>query len=123
MRDGRLVQLATADDLLASPADEFVARFVGEDRGLKRLRVRAMSDLELDPPVSSDGGLPSVLPETSLHTALSSMLAEGVTEVNVVDDDGKPIGSVRFDSIARLVAPHERPAAAEAPPAAGHSTT
>ncbi len=43
MRDGHLVQMATADDLLANPADEFVAQFVGADRGLKRLRVRAVS--------------------------------------------------------------------------------
>ena len=42
MRDGQLVQMATADDLLAKPADEFVAQFVGADRGLKRLRVRRL---------------------------------------------------------------------------------
>ena len=54
MRDGHLVQLATADELLAHPADEFVASFVGEDRGLKRLRVRTLRDIELDPP--SAGG-------------------------------------------------------------------
>ena len=50
MRDGQLVQMATADDLLAAPADEFVASFVGADRGLKRLRVRTLADIELDPP-------------------------------------------------------------------------
>jgi len=115
MRDGRLVQLASADHLLASPADEFVARFVGEDRGLKRLRVRSISDLELDPPISGDASVPSVLPDTSLHTALSSMLAEGVTEVNVANDGGKLLSSVRFDSIARLVAPRERSSAAFGP--------
>jgi len=115
MRDGQLVQLATADDLLASPADEFVARFVGEDRGLKRLRVRSVSDLELDPPISGDANVPSVLTDTSLHTALSSMLAEGVTEVNVADEGGKLLGSVRFDSIAQLVAPYERSGSAAAP--------
>ena len=88
MRDGHLVQLATADDLLASPADEFVAKFVGEDRGLKRLRVRSVSDLELDPPVSSEAAVTSITPDTSLHTALASMLAEGLTQINVDDDDG-----------------------------------
>ena len=120
MRDGHLVQLATADDLLASPADEFVAKFVGEDRGLKRLRVRSVSDLELDPPVSSEAAVTSITPDTSLHTALASMLAEGLTQINVDDDDGKPIGSVRFEAIARLVAPPER-TAAQAPSAAESS--
>ena len=115
MRDGRLVQLATADELLASPADEFVAKFVGEDRGLKRLRVRSVRDLELDPPVSGDGTVTSLTTDTSLHTALASMLAEGLTQINVDDEDGKPIGSVRFDAIARLVAPPETAAAVPSP--------
>jgi osmoprotectant transport system ATP-binding protein len=115
MRDGRLVQLATADELLASPADEFVAEFVGEDRGLKRLRVRTVRDLELDPPVlGGPAAEAAVSKDTSLHTALSSMLTEGVTQINVVDDDGKPLGSVRFDAIAQLVAPIDGPAAAQA---------
>src|SRR5947209_4756993 len=59
MRDGHLVQMATADELLASPADEFVASFVGADRGLKRLRVRTLHDLRLDPAPSQPSG-PSV---------------------------------------------------------------
>jgi osmoprotectant transport system ATP-binding protein len=121
MRDGRLVQLASADELLASPADEFVARFVGEDRGLKRLRVRSVSDLELDPPVSGEAPA-AITNDTSLHTALSSMLVEGLTQINVVDEGGRPIGSVRFDAIARLVAPAEPGAGAPAPSAAGSGT-
>jgi osmoprotectant transport system ATP-binding protein len=70
MRDGHLVQLDTADDLLAHPANEFVASFVGADRGLKRLRVRTLSDLELDPPTlpgKPEG--PSVPEDISLHSA------------------------------------------------------
>jgi len=34
---GRLAQFGTPEDILANPASEFVARFVGVDRGLKRL--------------------------------------------------------------------------------------
>jgi osmoprotectant transport system ATP-binding protein len=120
MRDGRLVQLATADELLASPADEFVARFVGEDRGLKRLRVRACSDLELDPPAPGD--VPLISPDTSLHTALSSMLAEGLTQINVSGEDGQPAGSVHFDAIARLVAPTDGSGSAQVTPAAESGT-
>jgi osmoprotectant transport system ATP-binding protein len=106
MRDGRLVQLATADDLLASPADEFVASFVGEDRGLKRLRVRTLGELELDPP-SPKGALGvSVSRDTTLHFALSAMLAEGTTRLEV-HDGSETIGSVGMDAITRLIAPPE----------------
>ena len=34
---GVLAQYDTPEELLAQPADDFVARFVGADRGLKRL--------------------------------------------------------------------------------------
>jgi osmoprotectant transport system ATP-binding protein len=112
MRDGHLVQLATADELLASPADEFVASFVGADRGLKRLRVKNLADVELDPP-PTDGAGPTIPRDTSLHYALSMMLAEGTSQLGVVDADGKLVGSVRLEAITQLIAtPHQSPEAA-----------
>ena len=106
MRDGHLVQMATADDLLAAPADDFVASFVGADRGLKRLRVRSLSDIELDPPpADGDPPEPKIDRDTSLHYALSMMLAEGTTRLSVVDGDDRVIGSVRLGAITQLIAP------------------
>jgi osmoprotectant transport system ATP-binding protein len=105
MRDGRLVQYATADKLLESPADDFVASFVGEDRGLKRLRVRTLRDVELEPPVSADSAGLAVTRDTSLHHALSKMLAGGTSRIGVIDDDRRPVGSVTLDAITRLIAP------------------
>jgi osmoprotectant transport system ATP-binding protein len=114
MRAGQLVQLAPADDILASPADDFVASFVGEDRGLKRLRVRTLRDLELDPP-SPAAPSSTIAIDTSLHYALSKMLAEGTTRLDVVDENtaSGPVGSVRLESITELIAPHD-PVAPEA---------
>ncbi|MGH2915927.1 MAG: ABC transporter ATP-binding protein [Solirubrobacteraceae bacterium] len=113
MRDGHLVQLAGADELLASPADEFVASFVGEDRGLKRLRVRTLDDLELEPP-SGDRSpdRPTVAAGTSLHFALSKMLAEGTRRIDVVGGSGEAVGSVALEAITRLIAPTDRTQAA-----------
>ena len=105
MRDGHLIQMATADDLLAAPADDFVASFVGADRGLKRLRVRALSDIELDPPSDSTPGAPRIPVDTTLHYALSMMLAEGTTRLDVVDGESKVVGGVRLESITRLISP------------------
>ena len=42
---GHLAQFAAPDEILASPASEFVARFVGADRGLKRLSLSRVGDL------------------------------------------------------------------------------
>jgi len=42
---GILAQLDTPDAILAAPASDFVARFVGVDRGLKRLSLSRVRDL------------------------------------------------------------------------------
>ena len=39
MREGTLVQYAAPDELLSQPADEFVAKLVGNDRSIKRLHL------------------------------------------------------------------------------------
>jgi osmoprotectant transport system ATP-binding protein len=110
MRDGHLVQIATADELLASPADEFVASFVGADRGLKRLRVRTVNDVKLDPP--SGAGGPTVPQGASLHLALSTMLSAGTRTLEVLDGDSRPIGTIRMEAITRLIAPEAEPGTA-----------
>ena len=43
LRDGELVQYGTPDEILARPANDFVADFVGADRGLKRLLLRELA--------------------------------------------------------------------------------
>ena len=102
MRDGHLVQIASADELMAEPANDFVASFIGADRGIKRLRVRTLHDVELGPP---QPGLraPSVELDTSLHLALSTMLSESVNHLNVTDKDGTTIGTVGIESITQMV--------------------
>jgi osmoprotectant transport system ATP-binding protein len=111
MRDGRLVQIDTPDKLLAAPADDFVADFVGADRGLKRLRVWTLSDLNLDPLPADPGTLPSAPAGTSLRDALSLMLTEGATQVAVLGEDGRATGSVSLEAIAAMLATESRPVA------------
>jgi osmoprotectant transport system ATP-binding protein len=110
MQDGHLVQYATSDELLAAPANDFVASFVGADRGLKRLRVWRLSDLELDPvPADRNGSEPSINVRTTLRDVLSFMLTEGVTQLTVVEESGNPVGVIRMESIASLLAQDRKP--------------
>ena len=46
---GVLEQHSTPDDLLANPANEFVASFLGAERSLRRLTLRTVADLTLLP--------------------------------------------------------------------------
>ena len=50
-RGGILAQYDTPAAILANPASEFVERFVGADRGLKRLSLGRVRDLDLIEPV------------------------------------------------------------------------
>ncbi|MCG0287525.1 ABC transporter ATP-binding protein [Streptomyces sp. PSAA01] len=51
---GHLVQCAPPAELLASPADDFVAGFLGAERGLKLLSLSTLADLPQEP-VPADG--------------------------------------------------------------------
>ncbi len=53
---GVLAQFGPPAEILASPASPFVARFVGTDRGLKRLSLSRVADLELLSPVTARAG-------------------------------------------------------------------
>lgn len=93
MREGgRLAQYATPDELLAAPADEFVASFVGADRGLKRLTLSQLDDIELIDGVAAHVGDPS-----SDVRALADR--RSTDELVVVDDADAPIGRL---PVARL---------------------
>jgi osmoprotectant transport system ATP-binding protein len=55
-RGGILAQYDTPDAILAAPASEFVERFVGADRGLKRLSLGRVRDLTLSTPTTARVG-------------------------------------------------------------------
>lgn len=46
---GRLAQFGTPEEILRDPADDFVAGFVGRDRGMRRLTFAAGTDLKVYP--------------------------------------------------------------------------
>ena len=89
LRDGGvLAQYDTPEELLAHPADDYVARFVGADRGLKRLSLTRLEDLEveLDPANGAVG--PLLDRHTTLRDALSAMLNDGARAVVFERGDG-----------------------------------
>ena len=49
---GVLAQFGPPEEILSNPASDFVARFVGADRGLKRLSLSRVGELELRPVVT-----------------------------------------------------------------------
>jgi osmoprotectant transport system ATP-binding protein len=104
MREGGiLAQYDTPDRLLAHPADDFVARFVGADRGLKRLALRRLDEIELEPVDGIPPNTPRAPGSTTLRDALSLMMAEGADPLVVVDAEDTPIGLLSVARVGRVL--------------------
>ncbi|WP_327665393.1 ABC transporter ATP-binding protein [Streptomyces sp. NBC_00498] len=92
-KGGKLLQYDTPERILREPADDYVARFVGTDRGLKALTLRTLGDLKLEP--ADEAGSDDVLRTSdTLRTALSVLMAGGAERLSVTDEAGTPVGSV-----------------------------
>ena len=96
---GRLVQFAAPDELLAHPADAFVAGFVGSDRTLKRLRLIRVRDV-MTPAAPSDADLPSVSPDDDLRRVAALFLEYGVGVLRCVDAADNVVGRVTREAVA-----------------------
>ena len=85
-RGGTLAQYDTPDAILAGPASEFVERFVGADRGLKRLSLARVSELPLaEAPIVRAG-------ERRADVRRRLEGAGGGAFALLVDDEERPVG-------------------------------
>ena len=103
-RGGIVEQFAAPEEILRAPANEFVKRFVGAERGLKRLALVKVSDIQIE-----DG--PTVTSQASSDEALRAMERFAVDWCSVVDD-GDLKGWVDRDDlqgITRVGQAHPKP--------------
>ena len=84
---GVLAQFSTAQAVLESPASDYVARFVGADRGLKRLSLSRVRDVPLRDPVTA-------IPGEDARAVARRLEAAGAAYLLLVDTDGRPLGWV-----------------------------
>jgi osmoprotectant transport system ATP-binding protein len=104
---GVLEQYATPADLLSRPANEFVARFIGADRGVKRLSVTPIDPAKLAPLASVDGAgsAPAVASTVTLRDALAALLDGGRDYVVVTGPGGAPTGVLTSRAIIEAATP------------------
>lgn len=93
---GLLEQYADPVTLLGAPGSDFVRRFVGADRGVRRLAVTPLSTAMLDPAppdreVQPADEAPSLPLGASLYDALALLLTSDVARIRVTDE-GRPVG-------------------------------
>jgi osmoprotectant transport system ATP-binding protein len=82
---GVLAQFGPPAEILANPASEFVARFVGADRGLKRLSLARVADLPSHLPLTGRDG-------EAAGPARARILAHPFPYLLLLDADDRPIG-------------------------------
>jgi osmoprotectant transport system ATP-binding protein len=106
---GKIAQLSPPEELLAAPADDYVAGFVGFDRGIRRLSFVPTGALQLS--------TSAVLPATA--TAATARAA-GEAWILVTDGPGgAPAGWLDASKLSAL--PGETPLSQVTPAALGHS--
>jgi osmoprotectant transport system ATP-binding protein len=89
---GILAQLDSPAKLLADPVDDFVAGFVGRDRGYRALSFAAAPELSLTDE-----------PTVSLGASAEEVRAVGTPWVLCVGDGGEPLGWVRAAAVDTTV--------------------
>jgi len=123
---GRLAQVAAPQELLAAPADDFVARLVGRDRGFRGLSFEPASELDVEPVGTSVDGLTlelddhgrpqgwkngrGVLPtegtwsaSDNLRTVADLVILSPAGAAVRVDGDGRADGLVRHGALAEHI--------------------
>ena len=93
-RGGILAQYDTPAAILADPASDFVERFVGADRGLKRLSLARVRDLELIEPVVVHAGEDRVEVRRRLESA------GDLDYALLVDAEDRPLGWIDHGDLA-----------------------
>ncbi|WP_318214123.1 glycine betaine/L-proline ABC transporter ATP-binding protein [Streptomyces sp. SCL15-6] len=114
MRDGRVVQLGTPEEIVGSPADDYVREFVRDVPREQVLTVRTA----MRPASSSDeaGTGPALRPEATVTEAIEAVARAG-SPARVMSD-GRCLGVIDADALLSVVAgTSDTPAAAGAAPA------
>jgi osmoprotectant transport system ATP-binding protein len=100
---GILEQYAPPEEILRAPANAFVADFVGEERGLRRLGLIAIRDVEVEPgPAPADA--PVVDDDGTLREALDALVTSGSNVAVVMDANGERRGVITLERISRELA-------------------
>lgn len=93
MKDGVIVQIGTPEDILTSPADDYVREFVQD---VNRARVLTASSVMIQPRAVAfawDG----------VHVAVRKMRDASISSIFVVDKERRLKGSIEIEEAVRLI--------------------
>ena len=104
MRDGRVVQIGTVEEIVMNPADDYVADFVAGISRLKVVRAHAVM-IPLDQFQAAGGTVPVGAPRVPESETLSTLIQLAIDNDSpiLVEDDGLDIGVIQRQDLLRTV--------------------
>lgn len=96
LRDGEVVQQGTPQEIVLSPADNYIERFVQEVDRSRVVRVDSLLDQSLASHVAPRIRVPA---ETTLESAARTLIEAGENHVGVVDANANCLGVLSLTSI------------------------
>jgi len=104
MRDGKLVQVGTAEDIVMHPADDYVADFVAGISRLKVVHAHAVMQ-PVDDYVAAHGPLPTDGPRVAEDETLSNLITRAIDDDDaiVVEAQGRDVGVITRADLLRTV--------------------
>lgn len=104
MREGRIVQIGTAAELVLQPADGYVAEFT---RDVPRDKVVTAGSIA--EPLAPDADSGEAVPATATLDRVLPLLAGGRAALSVTDPEGRVVGRVTAARVLAALAPRESP--------------
>jgi glycine betaine/proline transport system ATP-binding protein len=98
MRDGRVIQVGTAEELIVSPADSYVSEFTREAPRARILTVRAVMR-----PTNGASGFAGTVPAASRVIEVARQIESSDRDFGVIDSDGRTIGVVNRAAIMTVL--------------------
>ncbi|MEM9581458.1 MAG: glycine/betaine ABC transporter, partial [Pseudomonadota bacterium] len=104
MRDGMMVQMGTAEDIVMNPADDYVADFVAGISRLKVVHAHAVMQ-PIEACVKDHGPLSADAPRVDESETLSTLINMAIDDENpiIVRDAGKDVGVITRADLLRTV--------------------
>jgi glycine betaine/proline transport system ATP-binding protein len=104
MRDGKVVQIGTAEQIVMHPADDYVAEFVAGISRLKVVHANAVMQ-PIDAFVAANGPLPADSPWVSTSETLSNIITLAISDERAIRvvDGGVDVGIITRADLLRTV--------------------
>lgn len=104
MRDGKVVQMGTAEEIVMSPADDYVADFVAGISRLKVVHAHAVMH-PIAAHIAAHGPLPDRVTRVPCSETLSKLITLAIDDDNpiLVAEDGKDVGVITRADLLKTV--------------------